>query len=200
MPLCIDQNSTMCDLWSGFGQPALTGWGCSSNVPTNPACTWADITCDSCNNIIHILTIGFSVTGTISPSIGNLVTLTFLRFGSMGLTGSIPTTISTLTQLQVLDLDTNQLTGTIPSQVGDLTALNSLYLEANSLTGTIPNVFQNINLGVFLLFGNLLTGSVPASICSRASSMVEYSTSFNPNLIACSGIVPKIKTTPYYLF
>ena len=194
MPLCTDQNTAMCDLWNGFGQPALTSWGCSSNAPTSSVCTWAGITCDSCNNVASILVQNTVMGGTISPSLGELTALNFIYLYGDSLHGSIPTTISTLIQLTELNLEVNSLTGMIPSQVGDLTALKYLSLAGNSLAGSIPNVFQNLSaLSALQVQNNQLTGNVPASICTQSSLHFYYSS--NPSLIACSGTVPKNKST-----
>ena len=166
----------MCDLWNGFGQPPFRGWYCSNNIPYSPVCTdWWSVSCDSCNNVIEISFSGVGAIGTISPSIGDLVSLTSLKFPAMGLAGSIPTTISALTQLQSVDLSSNRL------------------------TGTIPNVFQNLlSLSVLNVQYNGLTGYVPASICSQSNLQFLYNN--NLGLVACSGTVPKNNNPPSIIF
>ena len=78
----VDQDQAVCDIWLGLGEPSTyASWGCytSSNVPIHSVCTWDSLSCDSCNNIIGWSTSIQSLGGTISPSIGQLTTLTALK-------------------------------------------------------------------------------------------------------------------------
>jgi len=74
------------------------------------------------------------LTGTIPPSIGNLLNLGQLLLGDNKLTGTIPPTIVDLTQLNTLELQDNQLSGSIPLLFANLVNLQTLYLYNNSFT------------------------------------------------------------------
>ena len=69
--IASDQNSSMCDLWLGFGSPsALSNWGCSANrVPIISACSWSSVSCDSIGTSGRI---GTLVSHTINQLLADL--------------------------------------------------------------------------------------------------------------------------------
>ncbi|KAE8681115.1 hypothetical protein F3Y22_tig00111342pilonHSYRG00176 [Hibiscus syriacus] len=86
--------------------------------------------------------------GTISETVGNLISLKVLNFSHNHLTGHIPSSLGKMTALESLDLSDNKLAGGIPSQLTDLNFLSTLNLSENQLVGPIPkgkqfNTFQN---------------------------------------------------------
>ena len=176
----LDQNSSMCDIWLGFGSPStLSNWSCDANhAPIQPVCSWAGITCDSnnCGTVMSISVIGQTLSGTISSSVGQLTSLINLDIenvgqpqgsSSLGLYGTLPSSIASLSNLQELVVNITGVNGTIPSEYNLLTNLTTLRLSQNLLTGTIPDMFYNLQSVVDVeLSGNLLTGNVPPSICA----------------------------------
>ncbi|KAE8681117.1 hypothetical protein F3Y22_tig00111342pilonHSYRG00178 [Hibiscus syriacus] len=86
--------------------------------------------------------------GTISETVGNLISLKVLNFSHNHLTGHIPSSLGKMTALESLDLSDNKLAGGIPSQLTDLNFLSTLNLSENQLVGPIPkgkqfNTFEN---------------------------------------------------------
>lgn len=158
-------------------------------VLTDPVSTWEGVTIR--NGRVAVLLVG-SLSGTLSPSLGNLNALTTLsidEYTSGTLTGSIPTTIANLTNLEQLVIGANNLTGAIPDDLGrnqpDLsylfivdnpltgtipsgleyaTSLSEVYIQGTQISGTIPTFFKNLPVGNLVLASNKLTGSVPDSL------------------------------------
>lgn len=86
-------------------------------------------------------TIGLSNTGmsgTITPGLGGLLSLTVLDMSANSLSGTIPLSLSTDTDLQFLNISFNDLTGSIPNFLGSLPGLITLDLSHNSLNGSVP--------------------------------------------------------------
>ncbi|KAK8985577.1 hypothetical protein V6N11_068830 [Hibiscus sabdariffa] len=86
--------------------------------------------------------------GTITETIGNLVSLQVLNFSHNHLSGHIPSSLGNVTALESLDLSCNELVGEIPSKLIDLLFLEVLNLSENHLVGLIPqgnqfNTFLN---------------------------------------------------------
>lgn len=136
---------------------------------TNPNfCNWTGVGCgliSSTANSVHVVSLnlsGFSLCGSISPSLGRLQNLLHLDLSSNRLTGPIPTTLSNLSSLESLLLFSNQLSGPIPPQLGSLNNLRVMRIGDNGLTGPIPSTFGNlVNLVALGLASCHLTGSIP---------------------------------------
>ncbi|CAN7043329.1 unnamed protein product [Brassica rapa subsp. trilocularis] len=153
---------------------------------TSP-CNWTGVTCNTRNKrVISINLSGHRLTGSISPSIGNISFLTSLQLqnnqlgglipkeiknlfrlrvlnlSSNSLEGSLPSNLSKLIELRVLDLTSNKITGLVPKKLGDLKNLNILNLGKNRLHGPIPPYLSNISSLTILSLGtNFLSGPVP---------------------------------------
>lgn len=105
------------------------------------------------------------LSGTLPPSLGNLSNLQYFYLGDNQFTGSIPSTLGNLTQLIYLQLYLNQLSGPIPSSLGNLSQLYDLELSLNQLTGPIPATLGNLSkLNTLTLAYNQLSGPIPASL------------------------------------
>lgn len=77
-------------------------------------------------------------TGSISESIGRLISLRGLNMSDNAFTGIIPPQLSGLKQLESLDLSSNNLNGEIPEAFTSLTSLAWLNVSYNQLEGNIP--------------------------------------------------------------
>ncbi|XP_030975475.1 probable LRR receptor-like serine/threonine-protein kinase At5g10290 isoform X2 [Quercus lobata] len=134
----------------------LTSW---NQNQVNP-CTWVDVTCDTNNNVISLSLSSMGFSGTLSPQIGNIKTLTSLSLPGNGITGGIPKEFGNLTNLTTLNLENNNLSGEIPTSLGNLTKLQFLTLSGNNLTGTIPESLSRIPSLSSLFTGNHLNCSI----------------------------------------
>ncbi|KAK6791076.1 hypothetical protein RDI58_010157 [Solanum bulbocastanum] len=105
-----------------------------------------------------------SLTGMITPSVGNATKLlNFSLFGNR-VGGNIPKEIGNLSQLAFLSLFDNQLTvGQIPPQLGKLSNLRQLSFDHNfNLIGRIPEAIFNISSFEVIDFSfNNLSGKIP---------------------------------------
>ncbi|XP_010273702.1 PREDICTED: putative leucine-rich repeat receptor-like serine/threonine-protein kinase At2g24130 [Nelumbo nucifera] len=105
------------------------------------------------------------LTGSIPPSISNLVNLTLLNLSSNLLNGSIPPELCRTGRLERFYLSNNSLTGEIPSALGDISHLGLLDLSRNKLSGSIPDSFSNLSqLRRLMLYENNLSGPIPPSL------------------------------------
>ena len=106
-----------------------------------------------------------NLSGTIPPSIENLINLQNLDLSHNQLTGAIPAELGNLINLEELYLVYNHLTGAIPAELGNLINLEEFFLHNNHLTGTIPAELGNLtNLNILGLDSNQLTGQIPTEL------------------------------------
>ncbi|PIN18986.1 Serine/threonine protein kinase [Handroanthus impetiginosus] len=136
----------------------LESWDANSVDP----CSWRMVTCSPDGYVSALGLPSLSLSGTLSPGIGNLSNLQSVLLQNNEITGPIPPVIGTLEKLQTLDLSNNKLTGGIPDSLGDLKNLNYLRLNNNSLTGPIPDSLSNVkSLTLVDVSFNNLSGSLP---------------------------------------
>ncbi|XP_061357245.1 probable leucine-rich repeat receptor-like protein kinase At1g35710 [Gastrolobium bilobum] len=138
---------------------------------------WEGITCDSTGRVINVTRTGMfyehgfplvtSMSGTLSPYLGNLAYLQILDLrGLQELHGGIPEEFNKLSKLETLYLDRNQLSGNVPSSLfGSMKSLSGLGLSENKLSGSIPSSIGSLtSLTNIDLHQNKFGGSIPASI------------------------------------
>ncbi|KAL6553084.1 histidine kinase osmosensor [Orobanche gracilis] len=125
-------------------------------------CSWTMITCSSQNLVTGLGAPNQNLSGTLSPSIGNLTNLQIILLQNNKITGLIPSELGNLLKLQTLDLSNNSFHANIPSSLGHLKTLQYIKLNNNSLSGGIPMSLTNMTqLSLMDLSYNNLTGPVP---------------------------------------
>ncbi|KAL3500476.1 hypothetical protein ACH5RR_039569 [Cinchona calisaya] len=151
-------------------------------------CQWQGVTCGTRHQRVTALTlIAHSLSGTISPHIGNLSFLKFILLDENRFHGTIPREIGRLFRLRYLSLSNNTLGGEISKNLSRCSDLRALILSRNNLEGKIPTDLGYLKkLELFYLPLNNLTGNIPSSI-GNLSSLKELSVTFN-NLV---GYLPK---------
>ncbi|WCJ31898.1 LRR receptor kinase SERK2 [Euphorbia peplus] len=160
----------------------LTDW---NQNQVNP-CTWSNVICDYNNHVTSVTLSGMNFSGTLSPKIGILKTLTTLTLKGNGITGQIPKEFGNLSSLSSLDLGNNHLSGEIPSTLGDLKKLQFLTLSQNNLSGAVPESLTGLpNLINILLDSNNLTGQIPQHLFQ----IQKYN--FTGNDLNCGRTFPK---------
>nr|CAB3504414.1 unnamed protein product [Digitaria exilis] len=143
---------------------ALDNWDINAVDP----CSWRMVTCSSDGYVSALGLPSQSLSGKLSPGIGNLTRLQSVLLQNNAISGPIPGTIGRLGMLKTLDLSDNQLTGSIPSSLGNLKNLNYLSLGVtrklnnNSLSGVLPDSLATIDgLALVDLSFNNLSGPLP---------------------------------------
>ncbi|KAJ6707581.1 SOMATIC EMBRYOGENESIS RECEPTOR KINASE 1 [Salix viminalis] len=125
-------------------------------------CSWTMVTCSPESLVVGLGIPSQNLSGTLSPTIGNLTNLQTVLLQSNNITGPIPAEIARLSKLHTLDLSDNFFTGKIPSSLGYLRSLEYMRLNNNSLSGEFPLSLANMTQLVLLdLSFNNLSGPVP---------------------------------------
>uniref|UniRef100_A0A0D9WRL6 Receptor kinase-like protein Xa21 n=1 Tax=Leersia perrieri TaxID=77586 RepID=A0A0D9WRL6_9ORYZ len=176
-----------------------TGVLASWNNASMEFCNWHGINCStqSPRRVTKIVLASEGISGSISPCVANLTSLTRLQLSNNSFYGSIPSELGLLRQLNNLNLSMNsleevnlsknKLEGRIPSAFGSLSKLKIIILSSNRLTGDIPASSGNsLSLKYVDLSSNVLTGSIPESLVNSSSLRVLVLTS---NTL--SGEIPK---------
>jgi receptor kinase-like protein len=153
---------------SGPSEISLASWNTSSHF-----CSWKGVVCGRRHpdRVVALRLSSFSLSGRISPFLGNLSFLQKLELDNNQLVGTIPPELGRLSKLQELNLSANLLQGSIPVAMGDYTNLMVLDLSNNQLQGEIPTVIGASlkNLVHLYLRKNLLTGVIPQSLAELPS-------------------------------
>ncbi|EYU28436.1 hypothetical protein ABFS82_12G119200 [Erythranthe guttata] len=146
----------------------LENWDANSVDP----CSWRMVTCSPDGYVSALGLPSLSLSGTLSPGIGNLTNLQSVLLQNNEITGLIPPVIGKLERLQTLDLSNNKITGEIPNSLGNLYNLNYLRLNNNSLGGAIPDSLSKVeSLTLVDLSYNNFSGSLP-KISARTFKIV----------------------------
>ncbi|CAL0318147.1 unnamed protein product [Lupinus luteus] len=125
-------------------------------------CSWAMVTCSPDHFVIALGIPSQNISGTLSPSIGNLTNLQTVLMQDNSISGPIPYDIGKLQKLQTLDLSDNFFIGQLPDSLSNMKGLHYLRLNNNSLYGTIPSSLANMTQLAFLdISYNNLSGPVP---------------------------------------
>ncbi|KAK6129080.1 hypothetical protein DH2020_037153 [Rehmannia glutinosa] len=139
-------------------------------------CSWTMVTCSSQSLVIGLGTPSQNLSGTLSPSIGNLTNLQIILLQNNNITGPIPSELGRLLKLQTLDLSNNLFSGSIPPSLGHLKNLQYMDLSYNNLTGPVPKFPSK----TFNVIGNPLiceTGSEPQ--CAGGITLMPMSMTLN---------------------
>ncbi|CAD5187607.1 unnamed protein product [Musa acuminata subsp. malaccensis] len=136
----------------------LENWDQDSVDP----CSWTMVTCSPENLVVGLATPSQNLSGTLSPSIGNLTNLKILFLQNNNMSGPIPPEIGKLSKLQTIDLSNNYFSGEIPDSLGNLNNLQYMRLNNNSLSGAFPESLADLPQLAFLdLSYNNLSGTIP---------------------------------------
>ncbi|KAK9822777.1 hypothetical protein WJX74_007857 [Apatococcus lobatus] len=161
-----------------------------------------------------------SFTGNISlvaSSLGNLQSLRGLSLNGNSLSGNLASTCALVTDpMAAMDLSVNYLTGSIPTCYGQSTSLRKLHLDANDLNGpfpqwsensiimtisaanqgingTVPDLTNLVNLTIFNLAGNDMTGGLPG-LPSALWTLELSSNMMTGQLPNAYGTLPQLRT------
>ncbi|KAM0023117.1 putative protein kinase RLK-Pelle-LRR-XII-1 family [Helianthus debilis subsp. tardiflorus] len=148
-------------------QGILTSW----NESTTDFCRWQGVTCSARHPRVTLLDLqSGSLTGKLSPFIGNLSFLKGIRIQNNSFSGEIPREIGRLFRLQELRMYNNSFTGNIPTDITNCSNLEVLHLGYNNLVGRIPNGIGLLSkLNTLILHANVFEGGIPTFIANLTS-------------------------------
>ncbi|KAI9169960.1 hypothetical protein LWI28_020110 [Acer negundo] len=155
------------------------------------------ITCTSDGYVSVLGLPSQSLSGSLSPGIGNLTNLQSVLLQNNAISGPIPSTLGKLEKLQTLDLSNNLFSGEIPDSLGALRNLNYLRLNNNSLLGPCPDTLSKIEgLTLVDLSYNNLSGSLP-KISARTFKVTGNPLICGPKANSnCSSVFPEPLSLP----
>ncbi|KAL3629508.1 histidine kinase osmosensor [Castilleja foliolosa] len=170
----------------------LEDWDGNSVDP----CGWSMVTCSPQSFVIGIGAPSQSLSGTLSPTIGNLSNLQSILLQNNNITGPIPDEISKLSKLKTLDLSNNSFIGTIPLSFGKLISLQYMKFNNNSLSGEIPMSLTNMTqLSLLDLSYNNLTGPVPKFLSKTFNVLGNPSICETGSEPQCAGSITLMPTS-----
>ncbi|CAK7355771.1 unnamed protein product [Dovyalis caffra] len=175
----LDPTNKYLQSWTGDGDP------CGG--------LFEGVACNEHGKVANISLQGKGLSGTVSPAVAELKSLSGLYLHYNSLSGEIPKEIANLTELSDLYLNVNHLSGSIPPEIGSMASLQVLELCCNQLAGNIPTVLGSLKkLSVLALQHNRLTDQIPASL-GTLEMLKRLDISFNH----LSGTIPQgIATIP----
>ncbi|KAG5247473.1 protein NSP-INTERACTING KINASE [Salix suchowensis] len=145
-------------------------------------CSWTMVTCSPESIVVGLGIPSQNLSGTLSPTIGNLTNLQ---------TVTNPCRNSTALKLHTLDLSDNFFTGKIPSSLGYLRSLEYMRLNNNSLYGEFPLSLANMTQLVLLdLSFNNLTGRLPRFPPKHSGKSLPLPLSFSEDIAGNPLICP----------
>ncbi|XP_006480689.1 probable LRR receptor-like serine/threonine-protein kinase At3g47570 [Citrus sinensis] len=139
-------------------QGILNSWNDSRHF-----CEWEGITCGRRHRRVTALDLmSKSLSGSLSPHLGNLSFLREINLSNNTIQGEIPPEFGRLFRLEALFLSNNSLVGKIPANLSYCSRLTVLCIEYNKLQGRIPLEFVSLSkLKDLSLAKNKLTGGIP---------------------------------------
>ncbi|CAL5041501.1 unnamed protein product [Urochloa decumbens] len=142
---------------------ALQSWNATANF-----CRWAGVSCGATARRVTSLNLPErSLTGTLSPAVGNLTHLETLNLTDNGISGGIPASLGRLRRLSYLSLCDNEFIGEVPAALRNCSGLAAAYLNNNRLTGGVPDWLDALqNLMIIRLGQNLIAGRIPPSLAN----------------------------------
>ncbi|CAM0948775.1 unnamed protein product [Alopecurus aequalis] len=145
----------------------LAAWNTSADF-----CRWPGVGCSLKHKdrvtVLKLSTEG--LTGTITPSIGNLTFLRILDLSENNLHGEMPSSVGRLSHLRYLDLSNNSLHGDVNADLKNCTSLEIISLGSNQFSGEISPWLQGLSsLKTISLRKNNFTGIIPPSLTNLSA-------------------------------
>jgi hypothetical protein len=190
---------------AGITNSDTLGWTASD------PCSWnaKQVVCDNAGNVVQLRVKSASLTGTVTPTLNQLASLTMLELNFNAFTGAMPT-LQGMAALTQAFLDDNNF-DSIPSDFFDgLTSITQIWLDNNPLnkssggwqmpsalpstitllsmnncsaTGSIPSYLGTLSaLTTFNAAYNVFTGTIPDSLATSGITILLLNNQASPGL------------------
>ncbi|KAM7256692.1 hypothetical protein ACFE04_012433 [Oxalis oulophora] len=173
-----DEISALRDIRKNLVDPNknLSSWNRGDPCTSN----WTGVLCfnktmdDGYLHVWHLQLLNLSLSGTLSPKLGNFSYLKIMDFMWNSIGGSIPKEIGNIKTLELLLLNGNKLTGSLPDELGYLPNLDRIQIDQNQISGLLPASFANLNkTRHFHMNNNSISGQIPHQL-SRLPKLVHF--------------------------
>ncbi|KAL6608049.1 hypothetical protein ACP70R_041112 [Stipagrostis hirtigluma subsp. patula] len=111
---CDPRVNLLLEVAAGFMYPSKLAESWVGNDPCVGS-GFVGVTCNSAGNITVLNFKNIGLSGSISPSIGKIVTLHTLNLADNNITGTVPKELAALPELKEVDLSNNNLYGELPT-------------------------------------------------------------------------------------
>lgn len=170
---------------AGITNSDVLGW-----AGTDP-CAWnaKQVACDTAGNVVQLRVRAAGLTGTVTPDLNKLTSLTMLELNFNAFTGAMPT-LAGMAQLQQAFLDDNNF-DSIPADFFDgLTSIKELWIDNNPLNKSsggwqMPATMSSPSLTILSMNNCSAKGSVPSYLGSMSAL-----TTFNAAYNSFTGTIP----------
>ncbi|XP_057466586.1 receptor-like kinase TMK3 [Actinidia eriantha] len=140
---CAPEVMALLEFLDGLNYPSRLVSSWSGNDPCEGQ--WLGVSCDANQKVAIVNLAKYNLSGTLSPSLANLGSLTQIKLSSNHLSGPIPTNWTTLKSLTLLDVSGNILSAPLPKFSNSVKLvldsnplLNSNQSEPTPSPGNIP--------------------------------------------------------------
>ncbi|GFZ08931.1 hypothetical protein Acr_20g0007390 [Actinidia rufa] len=140
---CATEAMALLEFLDGVNYPSRLVSSWSGNDPCEGQ--WLGVSCDANQKVAIVNLAKYNLSGTLSPSLANLGSLTQIKLSSNHLSGPIPTNWTTLKSLTLLDVSGNVLSAPLPKFSNSVKLvldsnplLNSNQSEPTPSPGNIP--------------------------------------------------------------
>ncbi|MDP4276347.1 MAG: T9SS type A sorting domain-containing protein [Bacteroidota bacterium] len=170
---------TLVDIYKAAGGP---NWGSQGNwLTTEPLRNWSGVTMSG-DRVTELSFKDNNMTGTMSPSIGNLTELTRLDFNGndnpvkiMNVQGTVPGELWNCSKLTRLQIKFTNMTGPLPEGIEKLSNLSEINFQMTKLNCEIPSEIFNIpTLTKAYLHQSNFIGKVPSTVANATKLQRLY--------------------------
>lgn len=162
---CVPEVVALLEFLDGVNYPSRLVESWSGNNPCNGL--WWGISCDNNQKVSVINLPKSNLSGTLSPSIAKLESVTRIYLGSNNLSGLVPSSWTSLKSLSILDLSNNSISPPLPKFTTPLKlVLTGNPKLASSPPGAIPSPNNSTTPAVSP------SSSIPSSQSNSSSSVI----------------------------